>query len=137
MTMWLYQKSQKDSPPNRYRIGIWEGERCVWPVRKATWGDTRPALGDLVVLFYAKSGGPDPGFYGWAVIIEWCENTRDISFQPISPSDHLKMKPWWDDEASNLANRIRGTVKRGTLWKIEDELVPDLRAGIRRWTNYI
>ena len=136
MTTWLYQLSHDEWPPNRYRLEIWEGERWVWPVKKAVWGGTRPKPGDTVVFYYAKSKSTDPGFYGWAVITEWFENNRDIYFRPVAPSDYLKMNPWWNDEAAELADQIRGSVKQGTLWKIEDDLVPKLRSGIQKWTNY-
>jgi hypothetical protein len=96
--------------------------------------DEPPKPGDVVVFFYAPSGGSDPGFYGWAVITEWLpvEDRAEMYFRPVAPSDQLKMFPWWDDEARSLADRIRGKVKRGTLWRVEGGLVPALRKGISR-----
>lgn len=31
MATWLYQINQKEWPPERYRVEIWEGERWRWP----------------------------------------------------------------------------------------------------------
>src|SRR5437879_9545986 len=76
MSMWLYQMDQKKWPPNSYRLDIWENERWSWPVgRKASTGSPRP--GDTVVFFYAPTGGIEPGFYGWAVALDWHQDGRD------------------------------------------------------------
>ena len=84
---------QKQWPPNSYRLDIWENERCTWPVgRKASASSPKP--GDRVVFFYAPSGGIEPGFYGWAVVLDWHEDERGMYFRPVVPSDHLKMHPW-------------------------------------------
>src|SRR5229473_1689739 len=69
MTMWLYQMDQRQWPPNSYRLDIWENERWTWPVgRKASSGS--PKSGDRIVFFYAPTGGIEPGFYGWAVVLD-------------------------------------------------------------------
>ena len=92
-----------------------------------------PKPGDSMVFFYAPSGGSDAGFYGWAVLLEWVEQEKSFSFRPVSPSDRLKMCPWWDDQASDLANQIRGKVKQGTLWLVPEKLVSSLHRGIAAW----
>jgi hypothetical protein len=101
--------------------------------------DEPPRQGDTVVFFYAKAGGPDPGFYGWAVITEWLAGggpgKDEMYFRPVAPSDHLKMRPWWDDEAEELADRIRGKVKRFNLWRVSEEDSLGLRRGIARWVS--
>lgn len=91
-----------------------------------------PQAGDIVVFFYAPAGGADAGFYGWAVILEWLES-KEIHFRPVCPSDLLKMCPWWDEHASDLVDKIRGKVKQGTMWRVPEELVAELRRGILTW----
>lgn len=132
MTMWLYQMDQQKWPPNSYRLDIWENERWSWPVgRKGSGGSLR--AGDRIVFFYARSGGIEPGFYGWAVVLDWHEDERGMYFRPVAPSDHLKMHPWWDDAAKRIADEIRGKVKQGTLWQVPDDLARTISIGITRW----
>ena len=134
MSMWLYQISQQSWEPERYRVEIWESERWSWPVGRKIGAADPPRAGDTVIFFYAPSGGTDPGFYGWAVITEWLpgESWDTLYFRAVTPSDHLKMHPWWDEDARTLADRIRGKVKQGTLWRVDDEYLPALREGISR-----
>jgi hypothetical protein len=134
MAMWFYQMNQQDWPPNRYRLDIWEGERWHWPVGKKV-ATNRPEPGDRVVFFYAESGGPEPGFYGWALVLDWDEDERVIYFRPVAPSDHLKMDPWWDASAKKIANDVRGPVKQGTLWEVPEGLSRDISRGITAWLN--
>jgi hypothetical protein len=132
MTMWLYQMDQKQWPPSSYRLDIWENERWSWPVgRKASGGNLKP--GDRIVFFYARSGGIEPGFYGWAVVLDWHEDERGMYFRPVAPSDHLKMHPWWDDAANRVTDEIRGKVKQGTLWQVPDDLARAISTGITGW----
>jgi hypothetical protein len=87
-----------------------------------------------LVFFYAPSGGVDPGFYGWAVILEWYEvSSNQLYFRPTAPSDCLKMFPWWDGPAEKLANEIRGKMKQRTLWLVQPELAKQVRRGIAGW----
>jgi hypothetical protein len=86
-----------------------------------------------MVFFYAPSGGNDPGFYGWAVVLEWLEDGSYLYFRAVAPSDHLKMHPWWDDDARALADEIRGKMKQRTLWLVPEELVNQLRKGFTSW----
>jgi hypothetical protein len=132
----MYQISQKLWPPRRFRLEIWEGERWQWPVGRKSSAGKSPQAGDIVVFFYPPTGGGDPGFYGWAVVQEWnVESSAPLYFRPVSPSDHLKMHPWWDQSARKLAERIRGKFKQGTLWLVPEELVPELRRGITAWVG--
>src|SRR5687767_2565404 len=132
MAMWLYQINQAQWPPTSYRVDIWENERWSWPVgRKAS--STSPKPGDRVVFFYARSGGTEPGFFGWAVVLSWHEDERGMYFRPVSPSDHLKMHPWWDEAAKEIADAVRGKVKQGTLWPVPNEMAEAISAGITRW----
>jgi hypothetical protein len=136
MANWMYQLNQKNWPPSRYRLEIWEGERWVWPVGQRLVQGNKLIPGDTIVFFYAPSGGNDPGFYGWAVVLEWLEDASHLYFRAVAPSDHLKMHPWWDENAQNLADRIRGKMKQRTLWHVEDELVAELREGVTSWVGY-
>jgi len=133
MSMWMYQLNQTNWPPSRYRLEIWEGERWVWTVGQRSSEGELPNPGDTVMFFYAPSGGDDPGFYGWAVVLEWLEDASHLYFRAVAPSDYLKMHPWWDDEAHALADAIRGRMKRRTLWKVSDNLVDRLRRGMKSW----
>ena len=54
-------------------------------------------------------------------------------FRPVSPSDHLKMHPWWDDDAKRVADGVRGKVKQGTLWEVPDDLAKAISVGITSW----
>jgi hypothetical protein len=85
------------------------------------------------VFFYAPSGGSEAGFYGWAIVLDMHDDDRGMYFRPVSPSDYLKMNPWWDADAKVLADAIRGKVKQGTLWKVADEVAPALSRGITAW----
>lgn len=133
MSTWMYQLNQKSWAPNRFRIEVWEGERWSWPVRTGLPKGSSLQAGDVIVFFYAPSGGSDPGFYGWAVVLEWYEDNRDLYFRAVAPTDHLKMHPWWDESAQALADTIRGKMKQRTIWNVPDKLVPELRNGITRW----
>lgn len=134
MTMWLYQMDQKQWPPNSYRKDIWENERWSWSIgRKAS--RVKPVPGDRVVFFYAPSRGHEPGFYGWAIVLDIHDDERGMYFRPVSPSDHLKMHPWWDSTAKRLADEIRGKVKQGTLWKVPESLQSEITTGITNWLS--
>ena len=135
MATWMYQLNQSNWPPSRYRLEIWEGERWAWPVGKGLPKGTSLKAGDTIVFFYAPSGGNDPGFYGWAVILEWYEENHDLYFRAVAPGDHLKMHPWWDKNASLLADKIRSKMKQRTLWLVPDDLVNELREGITSWVG--
>jgi hypothetical protein len=135
MTAWLYQISPKLWTTQRYRLEVWEGEKWAWSVGKKSLNKIHIVVGDTVVFYYAKSGGEDPGFYGWAVVLEWYPNSdTPLIFMPTAPSDHLKMDPWWDDNAEKLANKIRGKIAQGTLFEIKsNDYIHELRYGIDAW----
>ena len=132
MSMWLYQLSGKEWPVERFRCEIWEGQRWRWPVRQLRGGKTLE-VGDTVVFFYAPSVSEEPGFCGWAIVMEYLADENLMYFMPTTPTDFLKMCPWWDKEAETLANQISGKVKQGTMWKVPKHLGPHVGHGIRRW----
>jgi hypothetical protein len=124
MSTWFYQMDQRIWSPERYRLEIWEGETWAWPARRIVAGGERPGAGDTVAFFYTRTGGDDPGFYGWAVVLEWfAQASHQLKFRPAAPSDKLKMFPWGDEQAMEIANSIRGKVKQGTLWLVRESLV--------------
>jgi hypothetical protein len=134
MGMWLYQLSPRRWSPERYRLEIWEGEKWNWPVGDKPLPRDAPEPGDTVVFFYAPTGGKEPGFYGWAVVLEWYPDSESpLYFRPAAPSDHLKMHPWWNQTAASIADEIRGTMKQGTLWRITQPLAERLRLGVATW----
>jgi hypothetical protein len=135
MAMWLYQLSQEFWHPNNYRLDIWEGERWKWEIGSIK-GQDRPNPGDTVAFFYAPSGCDEPGFYGWAVIQLWQEEAgKRFYFRPVSPSDQLKMHPWWDENAAKLAKEIRGKFARRTLWRVSGTLAEKVAVGINSWVS--
>ena len=135
--MWFYQMSQAEWTPEQYRLDIWEGERWRWPVGKIA-GTDRPQAGDRIVFYFAKKGCPEPGFYGWAVILQWEATDTRFSFRPVAPSDQLKMRPWWDGpdgEVERIATQVRVPIPQGTLWRVPDGLAPAIGAGIAGWVG--
>jgi len=134
MAMWLYQMNQRQWTPNSYRMDIWEGQRWAWGIgRKGTTGSPQP--GDRLLFFYAPSGGEEGGFNGWAIVLDCHDDERGMYFRPVAPSDHLKMDPWWDDSARDIADLVRGKVKQGTLWRVPDELPKAISNGITSWLS--
>lgn len=131
MSMWLYQISNDIWPPSRFRVEVWAGERWRWPIN-TVMGNEMPAAGDRLVFYYAKTGAGEPGFYGWAVVLEAYE--RELYFRPVPPTDQLKMYPWWNEEAAELADLIRGKMKQRTLWPVPPNLISRLSAGLIAWT---
>jgi hypothetical protein len=137
MSTWLYQLNQENWTPQRYRLEVWEGQAWQWEVRTKVTQGHAPIAGDSVTFFYAKSGGTEAGFYGWAVILEWLpfDQTSQMTFRPVAPSDHLKMDPWWNPAAEKLADAIRRPIKQGTLWYMEEDLSRRLRSGVAAWLS--
>jgi hypothetical protein len=132
MSAWLYQMNQADWPPEVYRYEIREKERWRWPYRSKR-GRALLRTGDTLVFFYAPAGGRDPGFYGWAVVERWDEEERLVYFTPVAPSDHLKMDPWWSDDAKKIADEVRGRMAQATLFLIPEKKLAIIRRGIRSW----
>ncbi len=146
MAMWLYQLSQdagttndtggptNDWPPNRYRLSVWENEPWRWRVGMK-FGPEDPKPGDILAFYYARTTGNDGGFYGWAVVLEWSAAGKEplVYFRPVAPSDHLKMHPWSDANANQVADEIREKQNQGTLWPVSQKLEQRLRRGITAW----
>jgi len=137
MSCCFYQINQEYWPPERFRIEIWENERWSWAPRKLSGGG-EPQPGDSMAFFYAKAGGIDPGFYGWAVVLEYHkahDDRKKLYFRPVTPTNHLKMYPWWNREAQDIANEVRGPMAQGTIWRVSDEQWRRIRKGITAWVG--
>lgn len=131
MGAWLYQMSAADWAPERYREEVWEGHVTRWPARKVS-GDEEPVEGDLFLAWYAKTGCDDPGLYGWGIIARGVNEYGYLSWQPVFPSDYLKMHPLFDEEVDRVISAIRGPVPQGTMWPIAKPHLAELRAGVRK-----
>ena len=125
MAYWLYQMSSNYWSSGQYRVEVWEGEHTNWPTSKKVPKDSSLQPGDIMILFYAPSGEPDPGVYGWSVVIRG--DDEEVRFIPSTPSDYMKMNPMWDDDVKIIIDKIRGPVAMGTLWEIKDNLFMQLR----------
>jgi len=132
MAKWLYQMSQTSWTPNNYRSDVWENERWRWPIGQKRGSDF-PNAGDVVVFFYAPTGGEEGGFAGWAVVLDSKTESREVYFRAVPPTDQLKLDPWWDDQSRALADQIRGRVKQGTLWPIPEDVFKLVAKGMRSW----
>lgn len=134
MTMWLYQMNEKMWSPQQCRAELCSKRKIDWPVHKVTGGE--PAVGDTVVLYYSRTGASDPGFYGWGVITRLKgKKAPRIEYVPCDPTNTLMMIPWGTPEAHALADKIRGAMKQGTMFRIDDEYRSAVRFGIRTWVN--
>jgi hypothetical protein len=130
--MWIYQMNQKDWPPENFRCEIWEEQCLSWGYRKKM-SAAMPAPGDTLVFFYASRDGKDLGIYGWAVIVRCSEKSQKIYFRPTTPTNHLKMDPWWDEAVQIITKDVRGPMPRATLFPVQKKNVSKIRWGIQKW----
>jgi hypothetical protein len=161
MSMWLYQFEQNEWTPELFRRDIWEGEpwhfRCgqirCGNNQVSSRGQEAPKLGEVVFFFFARTDCSDPGIYGWGVIdrIEKARQDGDggrvleledrLYFIPSAPTNHLKMDPWWDDEARGITDEIRGGLTTATLFQargatgVPEDMIRRIRDGIKRWLS--
>jgi len=141
VSMWIYQfslGSEYAFTPEEFRYQIWEGQRTRWPYQIKRAKEPL-AIGDTLVFFFTPKGGnSDPGVYGWAVV-DRCDIKNKVSFIPTTPTNHLKMHPWWDKEnelSKNLLGEIRGGMKQGTLFLVrEKHQISAIRDGIKQWLH--
>ena len=131
MSTWLYQLNAQEWSPETFRYEIWEGKPWHWGYGRKQ-DKAMPETGDTIVFFYAPSGCEDPGFYGWAVLERHNAGSQSLYFLPAAPTNHLKMDPWWSEDAKALADRIRGGMAQATLFRIKDAERNILRAALRR-----
>jgi hypothetical protein len=134
--MWLYQTSESKFGLDNYRLEVWENQPWRWPVkawRGANHQAEPPQPGDIVVFYHAQVG-----FVGWAVVLQWTKARTGrggtLYFRPVTPSDHLKMFPWADEEAQQIADAVRGEMAQRTLFWIEDGgIQARIARGITAW----
>jgi hypothetical protein len=140
MKTWLYQMNQEGPgwSPGLYRTTQREGRTettfKVWTIRPSS---ERPESGDAVVFFFTPTGGEaaDTGLYGWGVIMKarMTERSKSITFRLAGPSDRLKMYPLWDGPdgpVKKLIDAIRGGMKQGTMWLMDEAQALDIRRRI-------
>ena len=132
MSTWIYQMNQTNWPLAVFRKEVRE-HRKRRLIRGKKVGPAPISAGDTIVFFYARTVSKLPGFCAVAVVDGYDENSRTIGFTAVTPSDSLKNNLWWSEDAADLANRIRGKSKRGTLFQVPAACVSELRAGIRAW----
>jgi len=134
MQAWLYQmRSREGWCPEDYRLRVWEGATADFPVGRITSrGKAVLTLGDLVVFFFTRAGTDDPGIYGWAVVTKLIKRGERMEFRALPPSDYLKVDPIWNPIVEAAAERIRATVKQGTMWHIVPTDLALLRDQIRK-----
>ena len=132
MSTWLYQLNPQSWPPETFRYEIWEGKHWHWTYGQKR-GSAEPKIGDTIVFFYAKSGGDDPGIYGWAVLERCHSESNTLYFIPSTPTNYLKMDPWWGPKVEVLVDDIRGPMKQATLFLVDRKSTGKIRSGIRRW----
>ncbi len=137
MKTWLYQLDAKKWSPNLFRCAIWEGRQWQWNRKRSRPADAVPDPGDALLFFYTM-GTKEPGIYGWG-IIDRCEDFGDdkmLNFTPTAPTNHLKVDPWWDTECERIVTEIRPMPNAGTLLEVPENLVPQIRRGIKRWVYH-
>lgn len=129
MAHWLYQMASYQFSLTRYRTEVWEGTVVTnWGIGESKRRPNNVQPGELIILFYAKTGTQDPGIYGWGVITFFDEEV--INFRPSSPSDYLKLNPVWDDEISDIVDDIRGGMPQGTMYEVDDDTLGKIREKI-------
>jgi hypothetical protein len=126
MQAWLYQmRSRDDWGPEDFRVEVWEGKETTWPRHRVARGKKQPQPGDLLFFLFAPTGTEDPGFCGWG-ILTWLNNDR-IRFRPLPPTDILKVDPIWNKKTEKVIDSIRGQVKQGTMWPIDQDGLKGLK----------
>ena len=132
MTHWLYQMSTDYYSHERYRTEVWEGTVVTnWTIGESKRRPTGVQLGEIIILYFARTGAQDPGIYGWGIITFF--DGEVINFRPSSPSDYLKMNPLWDDEVSSIVDQIRGGMPQGTMYKIDEAMLAVIREKVMQF----
>ena len=134
MTAWLYQMNASKWPIERYRAEVWESTDIqnwgVGEVRSST-SKLLPKPGEIMILFYVKTGQTDPGIYGLGIVLR-CDKS-EMNFRLITPSDYLKFNPAWDSEVDKIISAIRGTrPANATLFEVEIDSLVDVRRKVEQ-----
>ena len=128
MTLWLYQMNATKWPLERYRAEVWEGSDIQnWGVGEIRSSASKglPQPGDMMVLFYVKSGQIDPGIYGWGIVLR-CDE-EEMNFRLATPSDYLKMSPLWDEDIDKTIAKLCGKWRQATLFEDSGNSLQHLR----------
>ena len=137
MNPWLYQMAEdEDWTPADFRVSVWEREPVTWEHKKVMSSNRlKPAVGDPIVFFFAKSRTKVPGICGWAVITKVYPRKEEFTFCAVPPTDLLKMDPLWDNEIDELVNNVRGAHPRGTTWAIPSNVYASFAHSIRAYAS--
>lgn len=129
MAHWLYQMSTEYYSHERYRTEVWEGTTVTnWGIGESKRKPTEIQPGEIVILFFARTGAYDPGIFGWGIITLFDKEV--INFRPSSPSDYLKMNPLWDNEIKSITDEIRGGMPQGTMYEVDSVILGQIRKKI-------
>jgi len=130
MACWLYQMSVDKYSHERYRAEVWEGSVTQnWTLGTSTHKPKDILPGDLVILFFARTGAHEPGIYGWGVVTFFDSEAGEMHFRPAPPSDYLKMNPVPEARISSVIDNIRD-LPQGTVWRVDDKALGQLRQRI-------
>jgi hypothetical protein len=116
--VWLYRMSADSWKEAKYRLRVWEGIPVVWPANQIRGGQ-RPTAGDRMFCWYAFTGSTAPGLCGWGLVLSFDDESNEVEWRPVFPSDLMKMHPLYDKSLAARVDTIRGKMPRGTLWRIE------------------
>ena len=131
MANWLYQMSKDYFSHERYRSEVWEGIQVTnWTIGESKHKPSKVEPGEIVILFFAKTGAEEPGIYGWGIITFFDKEV--INFRPVAPSDYLKMNPLWDTETSNIVDKIRRGMPQGTMYEVDSPALAKIRGNIAK-----
>ena len=115
MSRWLYQMSETSWPSENYRREVSEGKIVRWPTRKRMFAHESPAPGDIIICFYAPAACEQPGVCGFGIVTKYFPKTRRFDWLALPPTNSLKLRPWWDERAREIAQLVRAQSPRGTM----------------------
>jgi len=129
MACWLYQINADNWSHKRYNVEVWEGQLVTnWTIGKSPRKPKEVSLGDMVIIFFVKSGTGDPGIYGWGIITSFYKEL--IDFRPAPPSDYLKMNPLPEGNVITIIDKIRDRMPERTMFEVDKEELEHLREKI-------
>jgi len=135
MSRWFYQMSETSWPSENYRREVSEGKVVRWPTRKRMFAHESPAAGDIIICFYAPAACDRPGVCGFGIVTKYLPKTRRLDWLVLPPTNALKLRPWWDERAREIAELVRAQSPRGTMYALPAVIDSDLRRGLFAWTG--
>jgi hypothetical protein len=132
MPYWLFQMDITQWNPERYRNEVWEGSITQnWRVGKKIPAKKEIKPGDTLVFLYVRTNAiKSAGIYGWG-IVSWC-NQKELHFRAVFPSDYLKMNPVPETKVREIVDKVRGGMKRGTMWELNQKQFEQIREQIAK-----